>query len=159
MEKHFLQFTVRKNNFFKLLRKKNFFKLLWKKIGFESFCRTLRQQLRSRNEKNGLFQLTGESRPPLEWKSPLLRYKYKAQLKPSCTSSLHSTLLWLSPLTWTTWVQSPAWASFLIIEGKVNAACLQFSNANMSKYGPKREVQDIAMRKNIGTMGFPIIAS
>ena len=51
LEKHFLQFTVRKNNFFKLLRKKFFFKLLWKKIGFESFCRTLRQQLRSRNEK------------------------------------------------------------------------------------------------------------
>ena len=40
LEKHFLQFTVRKNNFFKLLRKKKFFKLLWKKIGFESFCRT-----------------------------------------------------------------------------------------------------------------------
>ena len=108
LEKHFLQFTVRKNNFFKLLRKKKIFKLLWKKIGFESFCRTLRQQLRSRNEKNGLFQLTGESRPPLEWKSPLLRYKYKAQLKPSCTSSLHSTLLWLSPLTWTSRVRFPA---------------------------------------------------
>ena len=44
---------------------------------------------------------------------------------------------------------------FLIIEGKLNAACLQISNANMSKYGSKHEVQDIAMRKNIGTMRFP----
>ena len=130
-----------------------------KKIGFEIFCRTLRHQLRSRNEKNGLFQLTGESRPPLEWKSPLLRYKYKTQLKLSSSTILHSASLRPLPFTLTIRVQSPTGASFLIIEGKVNAACLQFSNANMSKYGPKREVQDIAMRKNIGTMGFPIIAS
>ena len=48
---------------------------------------------------------------------------------------------------------------FLIIEGKLNAACLQISNANMSKYGSKHEIQDIAMRKNFGTMHFPITTS
>jgi len=98
----------------------------------------------------------GEIMTPLEnqkWKSPLLRDVYILQFEvPSSSNKVRSAHLSHQRPGFKFWLGEV----FLLIEGKLKAACLQLQlYAIMSKYGSKHEMH----AKNIGTMRFPMITS